>query len=72
MICMSKKYKARPSDLIGLCDDYQRFCFDEACIYLMTALDEGKQLKFDAEITENKLQTHYSSVSEYYKSLGVM
>ena len=69
---MSKKYKARPSDIIGLYDDYQRFCFDEACIYLMTALDEGKQLKFDAEITENKSQTHYSSVSEYYKSLGVM
>ena len=63
---MARKFGARPSDYMGLQGEYLRFCFDEACAFLTTALEAGKELHFDSK---NKV-THYSSLSELYRSQG--
>lgn len=64
---MARKFGTRPSDYMGLQGEYLRFCFDEACAFLTTALEAGKELHFDSK----KEVTHYSSLSEFYRSLGV-
>lgn len=66
---MARKFGARPSDYMGLQGEYLRFCFDEACAFLTTALEAGKELHFDSK-NKNEV-THYSSLSEFYRSLGV-
>ena len=64
---MARKFGARPSEYMGLQGEYLQFCFDEACAFLTTALESGKELHFNEE-TETK---HYSSLSEFYRTLGV-
>lgn len=66
---MSKRYKQRPSDIIYIHNEYAAYCFDEACIFLLNALESGKELKF--ENNGDKPKKHYKSLSEFYKSLGV-
>lgn len=36
----SKAYQEKPSDIIGLGDEYLAFCFNEACLYMQNKLDE--------------------------------
>ncbi|SQB33654.1 Uncharacterised protein [Clostridium cochlearium] len=40
MLTISKQYKQRPSKIIGLTNDYEAFCFDEACVYIMNEMQE--------------------------------
>ncbi|WP_111921125.1 hypothetical protein [Clostridium cochlearium] len=40
VLTISKQYKQRPSEIIGLTNDYEAFCFDEACIYIMNKMQE--------------------------------
>lgn len=47
ILAMSKKYKQRPSDILNIRKEYAAYCFDEACIFLLDALEDGKELKFD-------------------------
>lgn len=67
---MAKRYKQRPSSIIGLNDDeYTAYCFDAACILLYNALEDGKEIKFKGDgIKKHK---HYTRISEFYNALGV-
>ena len=69
ILAMAKKYKQRPSDIIYIRNEYAAYCFDEACIFLLNALESGKELKFENQ--GDKVKVHYKSLSEFYKSLGV-
>lgn len=40
VLTISKQYKQRPSEIIGLTNDYEAFCFDEACVYIISKLQE--------------------------------
>lgn len=70
ILIMAKRYRQRPSDILGVTDDYAAYCFDEACIFLYNALEEGKELHFKGDGIDKKPK-HYKTVSEFYKSLGV-
>ena len=35
----------RPSELLGALDEYTAFCFDEACAYIISRLQDGDKLK---------------------------
>lgn len=60
VLSMAKRYRTRPSEFLGIDDPYMAFCFDEACTYIMTRVDEGEELRF----------THkYTSFSELYQSM---
>lgn len=43
---MSKTYKSRPSQLINLVDEYDAYCFDEACAFFLNELAEEKTPHF--------------------------
>ncbi|WP_317720255.1 hypothetical protein [Clostridium tetani] len=42
---MAEQYKQKPSEIIGLTNDYEAFCFDEACIYIMYKLQDEEAPK---------------------------
>lgn len=71
ILVMAKTYNQRPSNIIGLDNDYQAYCFDEACIFLYNALQENKTLHFAGDKKESQKPKHYKSFGEFYNSLGV-
>lgn len=68
---MAKEYNQRPSDMIGVHNDYCAYCFDEACVYLYVALRQNKKLHFKGDEEEVQKPKHFKSIGEFYKSLGV-
>ena len=64
---MSKMYGCLPSEIIGIEDGYTSFCFNEACCYIMTKLqNEEKPHYIEQEQTQTK---HYSSFKDFYKHM---
>lgn len=61
---MSKVYNVRPSNIIGLVDDYTSYCFDEALAYIISKLEKGEEPRFPKKVKS------YKSISEMYKSIG--
>lgn len=58
LMTMSRMYRCRPSELMGVPDPYTAYCLDEAVAYLMSRVDAGEELVFKRE---------YSSFSDIYK-----
>lgn len=46
---MAQTYRCRPSEMVGTADDYAAYCLDEACAYILGALEEGKRPFFGEE-----------------------
>lgn len=67
---MSKLYKVRPSELIGIIDVYTSFCFDEACAYIISRIKDGEEPDFTVKEKESLEKRHYSSLREMYSSMG--
>lgn len=40
ILAISKQYKQRPSEIIGITNDYEAFCFDECCTYILNELSK--------------------------------
>lgn len=62
---MSKQYHERPSILLGIRDSYTAYCFDEACAYIVSRIQDGEEPNFSKTVTGN-----FSSASELYKKMG--
>lgn len=54
---MSQSYKQRPSEIIGITNKYDAFCFDEACIYILNQLKDEKEPIFEQNIQDNNKTT---------------
>lgn len=67
---MSKLYKTRPSELVGIVDVYTSFCFDEACAYITSRIKDGEEPNFTVKENESLEKPHYSSPREMYNSIG--
>ena len=39
---MARTYKIRPSQILNIKNDYDAFCFDEACDYILCELSKEK------------------------------
>lgn len=52
---MAKHYKMRPSQIINLNSEYEAFCFDEACSYILNELnkEDHREPSFDEEKPKN-------------------
>ena len=56
IIEMARHYQKRPSEILGLDDEYIAYCFDEVCyFYVSKAMDDkGKiywnKIKWDSEV----------------------
>lgn len=42
VIIMAKHYQKRPSEILGIDNDYLAYCFDEAALYLETEATDDK------------------------------
>lgn len=39
---MSREYQTRPSQLLGIENDYLAYCLDEVCLYLLSEATDSK------------------------------
>lgn len=53
-------FKKRPSTFFDIYDEYTAYCFDMACAFIQSKINEGEEPNFN----RNK---KYSSFSELYK-----
>ena len=64
---MARMYQERPSNILGIDDEYTSFCFDEACAYIMSKIDNGENPKFAVENDSNNINRKARLPSEIYK-----
>lgn len=57
LLGVAQRYKVRPSQLLGDLDEYTSYCFDEACVLIMSHLDNREEPKF---------VTHVKTLSSLY------
>lgn len=57
VLSIANLYNCRPSDVMGVDDQYTAYCFDSACAYIVTKLEAGEEPQFTH---------HYSSFEEMY------
>ena len=43
VLTAAQRFHIRPSEMLRLRDDYDAYCFDEACCYMLGQLEEGKR-----------------------------
>ena len=60
VIRMSQLYGCRPSSLVGLQDEYESYCFDEACGVIRANVEDGQTPKFHKK---------YKSFSAMYRDI---
>lgn len=67
MLAMVKEYRQKPSEIIGLSDSYEAFCFDEACLYIIQELskEDPKTPRF---VDDLKVQHNNSDIMEWLNS----
>lgn len=63
---MVNVYKVRPSELLGITDEYTAYCLDEACAYITRRIEKGDEPNFN-QFKENR--NKFSSFSEMYKHI---
>lgn len=60
---MSKRYACRPSTLFDITDPYTAYCFDEACAYILSEIEEGNEPDFRLKFSSFKeMYAYYESV----------
>ena len=42
VISISNNYNVRPSTILNIEDPYEAYCFDEACMYIVSNIKDGK------------------------------
>jgi len=67
ILAMSKKFGCLPSEVLYIEGEYPSYCFNEACMFLLQALEDKKTLRFPKKETDR----HYRSISDYYRDIGV-
>ena len=43
VIAIAQKFRSKPSDILQMTDGYASYCFDEACCWILSQLEEGKR-----------------------------
>ena len=46
---MSKLYRIRPSEILGIVDTYTAYCLDEACAYITSKIQKGEEPDFNIQ-----------------------
>lgn len=74
LIHLATQNRARPSELLGIEDDYTAYCLDEACMFMVNMARGGKEPDFDrpARMSRNrKRETTNAGAIEALASIGV-
>lgn len=46
VIATARKFKKLPSEVICCEDEYTAYCFDEACSYILSRIEQGEEPRF--------------------------
>lgn len=57
----------RPSELIEIEDAYTAFCFDEACAFILSEMQDGKEVVIKTGEDNEGNKKHYNKPSDIYK-----
>lgn len=60
-------YPCRPSEIMGIKDEYTAFCFDEACAFIVKQLRDGK--KPIMKVENDKIV--YNKPSDLYRKYSI-
>ena len=66
VLSMAKNFKQRPSQIISLHDEYEAFCFDEACTYMIAEMSKEDPKEPDFDIKE--VPNNNDDLISYFKS----
>lgn len=67
ILAMAKQFKTRPSQIINLYNDYEAFCFDEACTYIIREMSKEDPKEPNFGINEPK-KNNNNDLIEYLKA----
>lgn len=68
---MSKRFKVRPSEILEIEDVYTAYCFDEACVYILSKVENGEKPNFKKFDKDGKVKVkNYKTASDMYKDMG--
>ena len=62
----ARYYNCRPSELCGIAQEYEAFCFDEACAYIGKLL-QGEKPQFGKQKGDSANVKKYKSFTDIYK-----
>lgn len=58
-MAMAKRYRARPSELLGVQEPYAAYCIDEVCMYMLCRIEQdGKLPRAMERMSEPTDNTH--------------
>ena len=63
------EYHKRPSEILGIQDEYTAFCFDEACIFIKAQLMDKKKPRWIAQQKTPKSKNN-SGLIDFMKQHG--
>ena len=49
VLLTAQRFRGRPSEILGIDDCFTAYCFDEACCFILSQLEEGKRPFFRRE-----------------------
>ena len=71
MIFAARRFRSKPSDILHIDDGFVAYCFDEACCFIISQLEEGKRPFFMRELSgESAGYSVNSQTIELLKKLG--
>lgn len=65
IINLATKFNRLPSEIARLDDEYTAFCFDEACLYIITQLEDKKKPHFRDENYDKDKDKYY--LNDYFR-----
>ncbi len=54
LLASVRRFQGRPSDTMGISDSYTAWCFDEACLYLISKIEETGEVPDVWQECDNK------------------
>lgn len=63
-------YQVLPSQVMRIDDDYTAYCFDEACAFIMSEINQGKDPNFKKfEIDKKVKGKSFKDFSSYFATI---
>lgn len=60
----------RPSELLGIDDEYTAFCFDEACSFIISEIKDGKNPIINNANESKNHGNNYHKPSDLYRKFN--
>ena len=70
MIAIAKEFGCLPSQVMSIDDEYTAYCFNEACMNVLTRLKNNETPHYVTLEQGKENQQSYHNFSDFYKNIG--